>query len=323
LGRFVRLAAVFVIGSVFHLGGAGEARAAAGTAPVAAAPRPTRLDVKSNVALVLDEADGQTIFAKNTDKISPIASITKLMTAMVVLDARLPLDQEIRVDKADVDHKKNSHSRLPVGTRLTRGDLLWLALMASENRAAAALARTYAGGVGECVAAMNRKAAEIGMSQSRFADPTGLDDGNVSSAPDLARMVRVASAYPAIREFTTSTSHDVTLLDGRVLQFRNSNGLVSNKDWTIGLSKTGYIAAAGRCLVMQAVIAARPVIIVLLDSWGKYTRQGDANRIRKWMEAMLPSAAGAIGEAGAPGGAPITGARALPTARPSAHRSGG
>jgi serine-type D-Ala-D-Ala endopeptidase (penicillin-binding protein 7) len=319
--RFAGLAAVFAIGSVFHIGGAGEARAAA------AAPHPTRLDVKSNVALVLDEADGETIYAKNTDKVSPIASITKLMTAMVVLDARLPLDQEIKVDKADVDHKKNSHSRLPVGTRLTRGDLLWLALMASENRAAAALARTYPGGAAECVAAMNRKAAEIGMQQSRFADPTGLDDDNVSSAPDLARMVRAASGYPAIREFTTSPSHDVTLLDGRVLPFHNSNGLVSNKDWTIGLSKTGYIAAAGRCLVMQAVIAARPVIIVLLDSWGKYTRQGDANRIRKWMETMVPAATGAIGAVGAPAGVPngvtVTGAGALPTARPSARRSGG
>jgi D-alanyl-D-alanine endopeptidase (penicillin-binding protein 7) len=331
LGRLLRASVVFVITSILHAAGGGAPCAATGTTAVAgtaaaSAARPTRLDLKSNVALVLDEADGQTIYAKNTDKIAPIASITKLMTAMVVLDAHLALDQEIRIEKADVDRVKNSHSRLPVGTRLTRGDLLWLALMASENRAAAALARTYPGGAAACVAAMNRRASEIGMLQSRFTDPTGLSEGNVASAHDLARLVRAAAAYPAIREFSTSTSHMVTLLDGRVLQFRNSNGLVSNKAWTIGLSKTGYISAAGRCLVMEAVIAARPVIIVLLDSWGKYTRQGDANRIRKWMEAAASSAAGAIGAVsahGVPEGTPVTGAAALPTARPSVPRSGG
>jgi D-alanyl-D-alanine endopeptidase (penicillin-binding protein 7) len=154
---------------------------------------------------------------------------------------------------------------------------------------------------------MNRKAADLGMPRTRFEDPTGLGGGNVSNAGELARLVLAAEAYPAIREFSTSRSHRVTLLDGRVLEFRNSNGLVSNDAWSIGLSKTGYIAAAGRCLVMQAVVAARPVIIVLLDSWGKYTRQGDANRIRKWMEATLPSAAGAIGALRVPGSADATG----------------
>jgi len=210
------------------------------------------------------------------------------MTAMVVLDARLPLDQPIIIDRADANGAKRTPSRLKVGARLTRGDLLWVALMASENRAAAALARTYPGGTGACVAAMNRKALDLGMPHTRFADASGLSSENVSSAEDLSRMVRAACEYPAIRRFTTSPSHPVTLSDGRVLEYNNSNGLVKNKSWIIGLSKTGYLDEAGRCLVMQAQIAARPVIIVLLDSWGKYTRLGDANRIRKWMEATLP-----------------------------------
>ena len=184
--------------------------------------------------------------------------------------------------------------------------------MSSENRAAEALARTYPGGTAACVAAMNRKAAEIGMAQSRFGDPTGLSSGNVASAVDLSRMVRAAMAYPAIREFSTTAAHTVTLPNGRALEFRNSNGLVSNKTWTIGLSKTGYISAAGRCLVMQAQIAARPVIIVLLDSWGKYTRLGDANRIRQWMEAVIPSSASTVGAS-----------RAAEPAEPSVARAAG
>jgi len=252
-----------------------------------AAP-PVRLELKSNAALVIDEAQGLTLYAKNARQVVPIASITKLMTAMVVLDARLPLDQPITLDRADANGARRTPSRLKVGARLTRGELLWVALMASENRAAAALARTYPGGTGACVAAMNRKALDLGMPHTRFADASGLSSENVSSAEDLSRMVRAAHRYPAIRRFTTSPSHTVTLSDGRVLEYNNSNGLVKNKSWTIGLSKTGYLDEAGRCLVMQAQIAARPVIIVLLDSWGKYTRLGDANRIRKWMEATLP-----------------------------------
>jgi D-alanyl-D-alanine endopeptidase (penicillin-binding protein 7) len=187
-----------------------------------------------------------------------------------------------------VDGVKHSASRLKVGERLTRGDLLWVALMASENRAAAALARTYPGGRGACVAAMNHKALELGMSHTRFEDASGLSSENVSSAEDLSRMVRSAYRYPAIRVSTTSATHSVTLSDGRVLEYHNSNGLVKNRAWTIGLSKTGYLNEAGRCLVMRAEITDRPVIIVLLDSWGKYTRLGDANRIRKWMESTLP-----------------------------------
>jgi serine-type D-Ala-D-Ala endopeptidase (penicillin-binding protein 7) len=240
--------------------------------------------LKSNVALVLDAARGETLYAKRSDQVAPIASITKLMTAMVVLDAQCPLGDAIEIDRADVDIRKHSHSRLPVGERLGRGELLWVALMASENRAAAALARTYPGGTTACLEAMNRKARELGMLRTHFADATGLSGENVSSAEDLSRMVLAAAAYPAIREATTSSFHSVTLSNGRVLEFHNSDGLVNNKTWTIGLSKTGYINEAGRCLVLQAEIAARQVVIVLLDSWGKYTRLGDANRIRRWME---------------------------------------
>ena len=247
-----------------------------------------RLELKSHAALVIDESQGRTLYAKNSRQVVPIASITKLMTAMVVLDARLPLDQPIAIERADTNGARRTPSRLKVGFRLSRGDLLWVALMASENRAAAALGRTYPGGAGACVAAMNRKALDLGMPHTRFSDTTGLSSENVSCAEDLSRMVRAAHEYPLIRRFSTSPSHPVTLSDGRVLQYNNSNGLVKNRSWGIGLSKTGYLDEAGRCLVMQAQIAARPVIIVLLDSWGKYSRLGDANRIRKWMEATIP-----------------------------------
>jgi D-alanyl-D-alanine endopeptidase (penicillin-binding protein 7) len=264
--------------------------------------------VRSNVALVTDAAQGQTLYAKHADQVAPIASITKLMTAMVVLDAQAPLDETIEIDRADVDTRKHSRSRLPVGARLERGELLRVALMSSDNRAAAALARNYPGGSPACLEAMNRKAQDLGMSQTRFADPTGLSSENLSSAGDLTRLVLAAEAYPAIREATTTATHPVTLPNGRVLEFHNSNGLVKNKTWNIGLSKTGYINEAGRCLVMQAEIAARQVVIVLLDSWGKYTRQGDANRIRRWMEAVLPPPA-AAGDVVRPV-APVLGRRA-------------
>ena len=250
---------------------------------------PRGLDLKSHAVLVIDEADGATLYAKNPKNVMPIASITKLMTAMVVLDASLPLDEAIVIDKADVDGVKHTASRLRVGASLTRGDLLRVGLMSSENRAAAALARTYPGGKAGLVAAMNDKARELGMQNTHFSDGTGLSSDNVSSAEDLALMVRAASEYPLIREYTTTPMHQIVLSDGRVLDYQNSNGLVKNKRWTIGLSKTGYLNEAGRCLVLKAEIATRPVIIVLLDSWGKYTRLGDANRIKKWMEnALLP-----------------------------------
>ncbi len=243
------------------------------------------LNLKSATALVVDLDDGQTIYAKNTQGITPIASITKLMTAMVVLDAGLPLEETITIARADLNFGKRSNSRLGVGTGLTRRDMLRVALMSSENRAAASLARAYPGGAEAFIAAMNRKAVELGMWNTRFADATGLSSENVSTAEDLVKMVKSAYEYSLIRVFTTAPAHEVETATGRNLKFRNSNGLVKNPAWEIGLSKTGYINEAGRCLVLQARIAARPVVIVLLDSWGKYTRIGDANRIKKWIES--------------------------------------
>lgn len=243
--------------------------------------------LKSTIALVVDMADGQVIYGKNVEHVTPIASITKLMTAVVTLEAGLPLDETIVIDHADVDQLKHTSSRLNVGTGLSRADMLRLALMSSENRAAASLSRAYPGGREAFVAAMNRKAVELGMFNTRYVDPTGLSSENVSTAQDLVKIVKAAYEYPLIREFTTTAAHDVETARGRSLQFRNSNGLVKNPSWEIGLSKTGYISEAGRCLVMQAKIAARPVVIVLLDSWGKNTRMGDANRIKKWLESRL------------------------------------
>jgi D-alanyl-D-alanine endopeptidase (penicillin-binding protein 7) len=242
--------------------------------------------VKSLAALVFDQQTGATMFGKNTDAVRPIASITKLMTAMVVLDARQPMQESIAIEDEDVDTLKGTHSRLRVGTRLTREELMRLALMSSENRAAAALSRAYPGGTEAMIAAMNRKAADLGMRDSHFLDPTGLTSANVSTASDLVKMVDAGYRYPAIREYTTTMRYDV-LINGREQTFRNTNKLVQNGTWDIGLSKTGFINEAGRCLVMQAKLAEKNVLIVLLDSWGKYTRIGDANRIRKWLESGL------------------------------------
>lgn len=238
----------------------------------------------SNAVLVVDFSDGQTLYSKNPQNVTPIASITKLMTAMVVLDAGLPLDEELNIEIADFDYLKFTHSRLGMGSRLARRELLRLALMASENRAAAALGRAYPGGIQAFTAAMNRKAVDLGMSNTRFVDSTGLSSANVSSAQDLVKMVQAAYGYPLIREFTTTSAHEVENLAGHHLQFGNTNALVKNPAWSIGLSKTGYIRQAGRCLVMQARIAARTVIIVLLDSSGKQTRLADANRVKTWLE---------------------------------------
>ena len=247
------------------------------------------LSVKSSAALVVDLDDGHTIFGKNTQNVTPIASITKLMTAMVVLDANPPLGEPIYIDSADLDFVKGTRSRLGIGTGLLRRDMLRLALMSSENRAAASLGRTYPGGSEAFVAAMNRKAIELGMWNTRFVDATGLSSENVSTADDLVKMVRGAYQYPLIREFTTTPAHEVETVAGRNLQFRNSNGLVKNPTWEIDLSKTGYISEAGRCLVMVTRIATRTVVIVLLDSWGTKTRLGDANRIKKWVESHTGS----------------------------------
>ena len=243
--------------------------------------------VKSSAVLVIDKADGRLLFGKNTSAIQPIASITKLMTAMVVLDAKLDLNEPLEVNEHDIDVVKHTRSRLRFGTMLTRDDLLKLALMASENRAASALGRNYPGGINGFVAAMNQKARDIGMQQSRFVDSSGLSSENVSTAEDLAKMVTAAYGYPLIQHYTTLTEHVVPSASGRGMRFTNTNGLVKSGEWNITVSKTGYIQEAGRCLVMQAQIAAKPMIIVLLDSWGKQTRMGDANRIKKWIESRI------------------------------------
>jgi D-alanyl-D-alanine endopeptidase (penicillin-binding protein 7) len=233
---------------------------------------------------VQDAATGEIMIDKNSETVTPIASITKLMTAMVIIDSGLDLDARIVLERGDIDSKKGSRSRLETGAILTRGELMMLALMASENRAAAALGRTYPGGMSAFVAAMNAKAAELGMSDTHYADPTGLSPYNVSSARDLAKLVRTAhDEYPLIREYSTRERATVKVRN-RQVAFRNTNGLVRNSHWEIGLSKTGYISEAGRCLVMQVRLASKDLIVVLLDSWGKQSRIGDAQRIRKYLE---------------------------------------
>lgn len=246
------------------------------------------LHLASSKALIINQNTGEVLFAKNTNLPTPIASITKLMTAMVMLDAKLPQAEVIAISDDDIDYLKGTHSRLMIGTQMTRAEFLQLALMASENRAASTLASNYPGGKPSFVRAMNAKALELGMSSTHFVDPTGLDSENVSTAEDLAKMVQAAYQYAEIRAATTTADHEV-YLDGRAypVLFKNTNGLVREGEWEIGLSKTGFINEAGRCLVMQATIAGEPMIVVLLDSNGKLTRIGDANRIRKWMEYNL------------------------------------
>jgi D-alanyl-D-alanine endopeptidase (penicillin-binding protein 7) len=241
--------------------------------------------LKSSAVVVQDQSSGQVLFEKNSDAVLPIASITKLMTAMVVLDAQLPLNETLSIGQEDVDTLKGTRSRLKVGAQLSREDMLLLALMASENRAASALSRHYPGGAAAFIEAMNHKAAAIGLKDTRFADPTGLTAANVSSARDLTKMVAAASHYPLIRELSTTTDRTVWA-SGRPVSFHNTNALVRSaaSGWEIAVSKTGYIREAGKCLVMQAWLNNRPVVIVLLDSWGKLTRIGDANRIKRWIE---------------------------------------
>jgi D-alanyl-D-alanine endopeptidase (penicillin-binding protein 7) len=239
--------------------------------------------LRSAAVMVQDAATGEVVINKNSDAVVPIASITKLMTAMIILDRGLDLEQRIVVSREDVDTHKGTRSRLMPGTTLTRDELLLLALMASENRAAAALARTYPGGVQAFVKAMNEKAAELGMSDSQFIEPTGLSPSNVSSPRDLVKLVRAAHGYPLIREYSTRDKATIKAFN-RPLRFVNTNGLVRNSHWDIELSKTGYISEAGRCLVMHVRLASKDLIVVLLDSWGKQSRIADANRIRKWLE---------------------------------------
>jgi len=242
-------------------------------------------NVQSTGVLVFDPTSGQTLFSKNADQAAPIASITKLMTAMVVLDAKLAMDEPIELTVDDIDLVKNTHSRLPIGSHFRRDDLMRLALMASDNRAASALGRTYPGGAAAAVIAMNEKAKALGLTQTHYIDSSGLSPGNVSSPTDLGKLVAAAATYPIITEYTTTGAVNVTLPDSkRKLSFVNTNALVRSSDWKIGLSKTGYINEAGKCLVMHAMIANQPIVIVLLDSWGRLTRIADANRIRKWLE---------------------------------------
>jgi D-alanyl-D-alanine endopeptidase (penicillin-binding protein 7) len=243
-----------------------------------------KLHLRSASALVQDASSGETLLAKNQAAVLPIASITKLMTAIVVLDAGLDMRQRVIISGDDTDQVKGTRSRLRAGTALTRDDMLLLALMSSENRAAAALARTYPGGIEVFVATMNAKARELGMMETHFVDPTGLSSFNVSSARDLARLVAKAHEYPLIRDYSTRKNATVYAFGGRTLGFHNTNGLVRAGQWQIGLSKTGYISEAGRCLVMRVTMASRELIVVLLDSWGRLSRIGDANRIRKWLE---------------------------------------
>lgn len=247
------------------------------------------LRLYSNAAMVLDQSTGSVLYEKNSEVVLPIASITKLMMAMVALDEPTDLDETLQIDEDDVDTLKGTHSRLRVGTRLSREEMLRLALMSSENRAAFALSRYYPGGRPAFVAAMNRKAQMLGLQDTYFSDPTGLSAANVSSARDLARMVSVAQQYPLIRQFSTTSNYEVAF-GGRTHVFNNTNSLVRSSSWDIGLSKTGFINEAGRCLVMQAWFNNKPTIIVLLDSIGKMTRIGDANRIKHWVEngASLP-----------------------------------
>lgn len=288
-------------------------------AVVANAAEADGLDLRANAALVVNQSTGQALYAKNSELALPIASITKLMTALVLVEALLPLDEKIRIGKEDVDHLKGTGSRLPLGASMTRDELLNLALIASENRAAAALSRAYPGGRPAFVAAMNRKAAELGMSNTRFVDGTGLSSENRSTAADLARLVNAAYQHPRLRQASASAHYDVRVPGKRVvkvkrkngkvarvtrpvqrhLAFANTNALTRTDDWDIGVSKTGYIREAGHCLVMQARIADQKIIIVLLDTYGKWARIGDARRIREWLEKGAAKAFAAHGERGA------------------------
>ncbi|HZM34116.1 MAG TPA: D-alanyl-D-alanine endopeptidase [Burkholderiales bacterium] len=243
--------------------------------------------LRSSSALVLDAATGEVVINKNSDAVVPIASITKLMTAMVILDRGLDLRTKIVLSRDDLRAIRGSRTRLRSGASLTRGELLLLSLMASENLAAAALGRTYPGGMDAFVEAMNAKAKVLGMSESVFVEPTGLSPQNVSNALDLAVLVRAANEYPLIREYSTQERATVFIYK-RPVAFGNTNRLVRSSHWDIDLSKTGYISQAGRCLVMRVHVAEKDLIVVLLDSWGRQSRIGDANRIRKWVESNLP-----------------------------------
>ena len=244
---------------------------------------PDALALRSSVAYVIDQNTGESLFDKNSRAVVPIASITKLMTAMVVLDSKAPLTEQIEVTDEDRDYIKNTGSRLAVGSVLSREDMLHIALMASENRAAASLSRYFPGGRPAFLAAMNAKAKQLGMTDTHFESPSGLTSENVSTARDLVKMVNAAYQYPMIRQFSTDHSYEV-YTGKRSIAYNSTNALVRNPTWDIGLQKTGFINEAGECLVMQATIHGRPMIVVLLDSSGKYSRFADATRLRTWLD---------------------------------------
>jgi D-alanyl-D-alanine endopeptidase (penicillin-binding protein 7) len=270
---------------------------------ILAAPRPSYgqmaglhakddLDLRSSVALVIDQDTREVLFSKNDSAVLPIASLTKLMTGLVISEAKLPMDEVITISQDDVDTEKGSSSRLRVGTTLTRAEALHLALMSSENRAAHALGRTYPGGMQAFVTLMNAKARALGMKDTQYVEPTGLSSRNQSSAQDLATLVNTAYQDQQLREYSTSPGYEFAV-GKRTLQYNNTNRLVKNPDWEIGLQKTGYISEAGQCLVMQAKVAGRKLIMVFLDSAGKLSRIGDAERVRRWVETNAPAGAAA------------------------------
>jgi D-alanyl-D-alanine endopeptidase (penicillin-binding protein 7) len=249
------------------------------------------LALASSVALVLDQSNSEILFEKNANVALPIASITKLMTGLVVVQAQQDMHEVLTVTDADVDLEKHTSSRLRVGARMTRGDLLHIALMSSENRAASALGRNYPGGITAFVAAMNAKALQLGMNDTHYVDSSGLSSRNVASARDLAKLAMVAHQEPLLREYSTDPKYEVDA-GGRLMHYSNTNYLVASPDWQIGLQKTGFINEAGRCLVMQAMIQGRAVIMVFLDSKGKQSRTADAGRMRRWLEAIKPPGVG-------------------------------
>lgn len=255
------------------------------------------LDLRSSSVLIVDQDTHEVLFSKNDSAVLPIASLTKLMTGLIVSEGNLSMDEMVTITQDDVDTEKGSRSRLRVGTSLSRGELLHLALMSSENRAAHALGRTYPGGMATFVKLMNAKAAALNMKDTRYVEPTGLSSNNQSSAQDLAILVSVSSKDPLLSELSTSPGYQVAV-GRRTLQFNNTNRLVSSPQWDIGLQKTGYISEAGQCLVMQTKVAGRKLIMVFLDSIGKYSRLGDAERVRRWVEAnpapLVPTANPAI-----------------------------
>ncbi|MFL6692697.1 MAG: serine hydrolase [Ramlibacter sp.] len=246
------------------------------------------LSLRSSVALVIDQDTNEVLFSKNEQAVLPIASLTKMMTGLIVSEAKLPMDEIITITQDDVDTEKGSSSRLRVGTKLSRADAMHLALMSSENRAAHALGRTYPGGLQTFVALMNAKAKALGMKDTQYVEPTGLSSRNQSSAKDLATLVNVAYQDSQLREYSTSPSYQVAV-GKRTLQYNTTNRLVKHPDWDIGFQKTGYISEAGQCLVMQAKVAGRKLIMVFLDSAGKLSRIADAERVRRWVEVNAPA----------------------------------